>query len=162
MTNNHNASGSAALTQRLRDRQIASLSITGKNALNILFSDGSNLRIKAPSGGLTIATDDDATIAAQSAKLEEQSKARAKAKAKVVTKKIEIPKIILPPTERETDYLDFIKEHTDRYGKPPASYDMERRFQISAHQTEAALSEMERKGLIARKYGQANSIRICS
>lgn len=159
MTNNHNASGSVALTQRLRGRQIDSLSITGKNALNILFSDGSNLRIKAPSGGLTIATDDDDVIAAQSAKLEKRNQARAR--AKIVTKKIEVPNIILPPTERETDYLDFIKEHTNRYGKPPAPYDMERRFQIPAHQVEAALLEMERKGLIARKFGQPKSIRIC-
>ncbi len=159
MKKNACASGSAALTELLSGRQIAHVALKGKNALRIVFADGTFMHIKAPSGGFTIYTGDadigDGIPTPLQQEIAAQTRLRTQSGSNTISRYVEAP------TERETDYLSFIKEHTARVGKPPAQYDMERRFQIPAHHAENAIREMERKGLITHKVGMPKSLRVC-
>jgi hypothetical protein len=159
MKKNAYASGSAALTELLNGRQIAYASFKGKNALRIVFTDGKFMHIKTPSGGIAISTGDADVGGGPAVSLQHEIATQTRLGA--ISGSNTTSRFIEPPTESETDYLTFIKEYTARVGKPPAQYDMERRFQISAHYAENAIKEMERKGLITHKVGMPKSLRVC-
>lgn len=66
----------------------------------------------------------------------------------------------LPFTDKQGQYLAFIRAYTVINRQPPAEADMQRFFGVTPPSVHRMVLELEAKGLIARTPGAARSIRV--
>jgi len=64
------------------------------------------------------------------------------------------------PTQRQSEYLDFIARYIARYGVSPAEADIARHFLVAAPSVNQMVQMLERRGFIRRQLGIARSITI--
>lgn len=65
------------------------------------------------------------------------------------------------PTKRQLDYLLFVRQYMNRYGRAPAESDIERHFLVSAPSVNQMMQMLERRGFITRQPGVPRSARLC-
>lgn len=63
-------------------------------------------------------------------------------------------------TRRQGQFLAFIYYYAKLNGRPPAEFDMERYFKISAPSAHGMVKTLEARGFISRVPGQARSMRL--
>jgi DNA-binding MarR family transcriptional regulator len=63
-------------------------------------------------------------------------------------------------TEKQGQYLAFIHAYITLHRKAPAEADMEEFFRVTPPSVHRMVVELERKGLIRRRPGQARSIEL--
>lgn len=63
-------------------------------------------------------------------------------------------------TDKQGQYLAFIRDYTKVNGRAPAEADMQRFFGVTPPSVHRMVVELERKGLISRTPRQARSIRL--
>ncbi|HHK41891.1 MAG TPA: MarR family transcriptional regulator [Planctomycetaceae bacterium] len=63
-------------------------------------------------------------------------------------------------TEKQGQYLAFIRDYTKVNGQPPAEADMQRFFGVTPPSVHRMVVELEKKGLISRTPRKARTIRI--
>lgn len=63
-------------------------------------------------------------------------------------------------TSKQGQYLAFIYNYTQMYGRAPAEADMQRYFQTTPPSIHQMILTLEKNGLIARTPGQARSVRL--
>jgi len=63
-------------------------------------------------------------------------------------------------TEKQGQYLAFIYAYTKLHRRPPAEADMQAYFGTTPPSVHRMVVELETKGLISRRAGQARSIEI--
>jgi len=63
-------------------------------------------------------------------------------------------------TEKQGQYLAFIYYYTTINRRPPAETDMQRYFRVTPPTAHQMVVRLEEKGLIARKPGEARTIRV--
>lgn len=63
-------------------------------------------------------------------------------------------------TEKQGQYLAFIRDYTKVNGQAPAEADMQRFFGVTPPSVHRMVVELERKGLISRAPRMARSIRL--
>ena len=63
-------------------------------------------------------------------------------------------------TDKQGQYLAFIRDYTKVNGQPPAEVDMQRYFEVTAPSVHRMVIELEAKGLISRTPRAARSIRL--
>jgi len=61
-------------------------------------------------------------------------------------------------TRKQGQYVAFIYNYTRIHGRPPAEFDMEMYFRVSAPSVHQMVLTLEKNGLISRTPGQARSI----
>ena len=67
----------------------------------------------------------------------------------------------IPPTKRQQEILDFIKDYIDDYGYPPCRVDICDHFGFSsANAAQDHLNRLKSKGLIEIDRGASRAIRI--
>src|SRR5215468_11586654 len=64
------------------------------------------------------------------------------------------------PTQRQSEYLDFIARYIARYGVSPAEADIARHFLVAAPSVNQMVQMLERRGFIRRQPGIGRSITI--
>lgn len=67
----------------------------------------------------------------------------------------------LRPTQRQLEYLGFIRKNHTRYGRAPAESDIEKHFLVSAPSVNQRMQTLEKRGFITRQPGVPRSARIC-
>jgi len=70
------------------------------------------------------------------------------------------PRTQPPYTQRQGQYLTFIHYYTALHGYPPAETDIQRYFRVSPPAVHQMVLTLEKRGLIARRPGQARTIRV--
>jgi DNA-binding MarR family transcriptional regulator len=63
-------------------------------------------------------------------------------------------------TEKQGQYLAFIRAYTLVLGRPPAEADLQRHFQVTPPSVHQMVLSLERAGLIHRRPGVARSIKV--
>jgi len=63
-------------------------------------------------------------------------------------------------TEKQGQYLAFIYAYTKLHRRPPAEADMQSYFGVTPPSVHRMVIELETKGLISRRPGQARSIEL--
>lgn len=61
-------------------------------------------------------------------------------------------------TRKQGQYVAFIYNYTRIHGRPPAEFDMEMYFRVSAPSVHQMVLTLEKNGLISRTPGQARSV----
>lgn len=135
MTTRTKLLNSESLTNRLRDRQVLRALVDVKEQLNIQFTCGTVLIVKAISDGLV------ARVENARASVHEHGLQR--------------------PTKRQLEYLAFISKYIHRFGRAPAESDIQRHFLVSAPSVNQMMQMLERRGFITRQPGMPRSIRLC-
>ncbi len=64
------------------------------------------------------------------------------------------------PTERQAQYLDFIRHYSEVHKIPPAEADIAQYFGVSAPSVHQMILTLEARGFLARSPGQARAIRV--
>lgn len=65
-----------------------------------------------------------------------------------------------PFTEKQGQYLSFIYTYTKLHRRPPAEADMQGYFGVTPPSVHQMILQLEKRGLIRRRPGQARSIEI--
>jgi len=63
-------------------------------------------------------------------------------------------------TDKQGQYLAFIRTYTLIHRQPPAEADMQRFFRVTPPSVHRMVLELEARGLISRTHGAARSIRV--
>lgn len=71
-----------------------------------------------------------------------------------------IPSQPPPFTEKQGQYLAFIRTYAQLNGRPPAEADMEKYFGVTPPSVHRMVVELEKRGLIRRVPRQARSIEL--
>ena len=64
----------------------------------------------------------------------------------------------LQPTQRQLEYLLFIRKYIDRFGRSPAESDIQRHFLVAVPSVNHMVQVLERRGFITRQPGVPRSI----
>lgn len=64
------------------------------------------------------------------------------------------------PTERQAEYLDFIRHYSEVHGRPPSEGDIVRYFGVSAPSVHQMILALEARGFLARSPGRTRAIRV--
>ena len=64
------------------------------------------------------------------------------------------------PTERQAEYLDFIRHYSEVHGRPPSEGDIVQYFGVSAPAVHQMILTLEACGFLARSPGKARAIRV--
>jgi len=65
-----------------------------------------------------------------------------------------------PFTDKQGQYLAFIYAYTKLHLRPPAEADMQSYFEVTPPSVHRMVIELEQRGLIRRRAGQARSIEL--
>lgn len=65
-----------------------------------------------------------------------------------------------PFTEKQGQYLAFIQTYSKLHRRPPAEADMQAYFGVTAPTVHQMVLELDKRGLIRRRPGQARSIEL--
>ena len=120
-----------SLSRHLKDRLKSRVVIKDRQQLNIQFSDGTALIVKAGPDGLV-------------AHVESATSRAAQREAQCSMK-------------RKLEYLAFISKYIQRFGRAPAESDIERHFLVSAPSVNQMMRMRERRGFITRQPGVPRS-----
>ena len=63
------------------------------------------------------------------------------------------------PTERQAEYLDFIRHYSEVHGRPPSEGDIVQYFGVSAPAVHQMILTLEARGFLARSPGKGRAIR---
>jgi repressor LexA len=129
------------LSKRLTGQVVASITHLDASCLTIHFASGTNLVVKRMGNGVTGVVEESGNSRSRSVRSESE------------------------PTQRQRDYLEFIKRYMARYGVAPAESDIQRHFMVSAPSVNQMIRTLERRGFLTRARdfsGQAlpRSIRV--
>jgi len=119
---------------KLAGKQVHGVALDGDKRLNVAFSDGTILVVRASIGRLAV---------------------------EVKHEPGEVGSANVAPTKRQIEYLLFIAKYIRRFGRAPAESDIERHFLVSAPTVNQMMRTLERRGFISRKSGVPRSIKIC-
>jgi hypothetical protein len=64
------------------------------------------------------------------------------------------------PTERQAEYLDFIRHYSGVHKRPPSEGDMARYFGVSAPSVHQMILTLEARGFLARDPGKARATQV--
>jgi hypothetical protein len=64
------------------------------------------------------------------------------------------------PTERQAEYLDFIRHYSEVHGRPPSEGDIVQYFGVSAPAVHQMILTLEARGFLARSPRKARTIRV--
>lgn len=64
------------------------------------------------------------------------------------------------PTERQAEYLGFIRHYSEVHGRPPSEGDIVHYFGVSAPAVHQMILTLEARGFLARSPGKARAIRV--
>ena len=122
------------IASRLKGRQVSNVVADGLYRLQLHFVDGTILLLEAATDRLV------ATVEHADTKRPETDQ----------------------PTKRQFEYLAFIAKYTAKFGRPPAEYDLQRHFLVSAPSVNQMMQTLERRNFITREPGVGRSVRINS
>lgn len=64
------------------------------------------------------------------------------------------------PTKRQSEYLEFIRAFTDRWGTPPSFEEIGRHFRTTPPSVNNMVKTLEARGFLTRVPGAARSLRV--